>query len=63
MNKFLLIPSFQEICFIVIIIVVLFGSKNIPHIVKVFAKSIRSVRNISNDVKKEITDSINDIDD
>tara|TARA_B100001750_G_C15509528_1_gene602675 strand:+ start:799 stop:987 length:189 start_codon:yes stop_codon:yes gene_type:complete len=62
MNNILLVPSFQEVCFILIIVIVLFGSKNLPSIVKTFAKSIRHIKDISNNVKKDISDSIKDID-
>tara|TARA_B100000287_G_scaffold395950_1_gene411208 strand:- start:285 stop:473 length:189 start_codon:yes stop_codon:yes gene_type:complete len=61
MNIILLVPSFQEIIFIIIIVVILFGSKNLPDIVKTFAKSIRQIKDISNNVKKEIHKSIDDI--
>ena len=61
MNIILLVPSFQEIIFIIIIVIILFGSKNLPDIVKTFAKSIRQIKDISNNVKKEIHKSIDDI--
>ena len=61
MTSILLIPSFQEVIFILIIVIVLFGSKNLPDIVKTFDKSIRQLKDISNNVKKEIHDSIDDI--
>jgi len=62
MNNILLVPSFQEVCFILIIVIVLFGSKNLPGIIKTFAKSIRHIKDISNNVKKDISDSIEDLD-
>ncbi len=61
MNIILLVPSFQEIIFIIIIVIILFGSKNLPDIVKTFARSIRQIKDISNNVKKEIHKSIDDI--
>ena len=61
MNIILLVPSFQEIIFIIIVAIILFGSKNLPDIVKTFAKSIRQIKDISNNVKKEIHKSIDDI--
>ena len=62
MNNILLVPSFQEVCFILIIVIVLFGYKNLTSIVKTFAKSIRHIKDISNNVKKDISDSIEDVD-
>ena len=61
MNIILLVPSFQEIIFIIIVAIILFGSKNLPDIVKTFARSIRQIKDISNNVKKEIHKSIDDI--
>ena len=61
MNIILLVPSFQEIIFIIIVVIILFGSKNLPDIVKTFARSIRQIKDISNNVKKEIHKSIDDI--
>ena len=61
MSTLLLVPSFQEIIFIIIVVIILFGSKNLPDIVKTFAKSIRQIKDLSNNVKKEIHKSIDDI--
>ena len=61
MSILLLVPSFQEIIFIIIVVIILFGSKNLPDIVKTFAKSIRQIKDVSNNVKKEIHKSIDDI--
>tara|TARA_Y100000739_G_scaffold64804_1_gene53900 strand:+ start:166 stop:354 length:189 start_codon:yes stop_codon:yes gene_type:complete len=61
MSVLLLVPSFQEIIFIIIVVIILFGSKNLPDIVKTFAKSIRQIKDLSNNVKKEIHKSIDDI--
>ncbi|MAZ01352.1 MAG: twin-arginine translocase TatA/TatE family subunit [Flavobacteriales bacterium] len=61
MSILLLVPSFQEIIFIIIVVIILFGSKNLPDIVKTFAKSIRQIKDLSNNVKKEIHKSIDDI--
>tara|TARA_B100001540_G_scaffold278547_1_gene266785 strand:- start:727 stop:915 length:189 start_codon:yes stop_codon:yes gene_type:complete len=61
MNIILLVPSFQEIIFIIIIVIILFGSKDLPGIVKTFARSIRQIKDVSNNVKKEIHKSIDDI--
>ena len=61
MSVLLLVPSFQEIIFIIIVVIILFGSKNLPDIVKTFAKSIRQIKDVSNNVKKEIHKSIDDI--
>ena len=61
MNIILLVPSFQEIIFIIIVVIILFGSKDLPGIVKTFARSIRQIKDVSNNVKKEIHKSIDDI--
>ena len=61
MNIILLVPSFQEIIFIIIFVIILFGSKDLPGIVKTFARSIRQIKDVSNNVKKEIHKSIDDI--
>ena len=61
MSVLLLVPSFQEIIFIIIVVIILFGSKNLPDIVKTFARSIRQIKDVSNNVKKEIHKSIDDI--
>ena len=62
MREILFIPSFQEIIFILMVVIILFGSKNLPDIVKTFAKSIRHIKDMSNNVQKDIKDSIEDID-
>jgi len=61
MSTLLLVPSFQEIIFIIVVVIILFGSKNLPDIVKTFARSIRQIKDVSNNVKKEIHKSIDDI--
>ena len=54
MSTLLLVPSFQEIIFIIVVVIILFGSKNLPDIVKTFARSIRQIKDVSNNVKTEI---------
>jgi len=61
MSTLLLVPSFQEIIFIIVVVIILFGSKNLPDIVKTFARSIRQIKDVSNNVKNEIHKSIDDI--
>jgi len=46
-----------EIFFILLITVMLFGSKRIPEIARGIGKGIREVRNATNDIKREINQS------
>ena len=51
-----------EIFFILLITVMLFGSKRIPEIARGIGKGIREVRNATNDIKREINQSASDND-
>lgn len=51
-----------EIFFILLITVMLFGSKRIPEIARGIGKGIREVRNATNDIKREINQSASDDD-
>ncbi len=51
-----------EIFFILLITVMLFGSKRIPEIARGLGKGIREVRNATNDIKREINQSATDQD-
>ena len=59
MRTFLLIPGFMnlgtgEIIIIAIIILLLFGGKKIPELMKGLGKGVRSFKEGVNDVKEEI---------
>ena len=63
MNSFLLIPGFMnlgtgEIIIIAIIVLLLFGGKKIPELMKGLGKGIRSYKEGVNDVKDEINKPI-----
>ena len=51
-----------EIFFILLITVMLFGSKRIPEIARGIGKGIKEVRNATNDIKREINQSASDDD-
>lgn len=51
-----------EIFFILLITVMLFGAKRIPEIARGLGKGIREVRNATNDIKREINQSVSDED-
>ena len=46
-----------EIFFIILLVVMLFGSKKIPEIAKGLGRAMREVKDASNDIKKEIRKS------
>lgn len=46
-----------EIFFIILVVVMLFGTKRIPEIARGLGKGIREVRNAANDIKQEISQS------
>lgn len=47
----------QEVLFILIIAVMVFGAKRIPEIAKGLGKGMRMLRDASNDIKSEIANS------
>jgi sec-independent protein translocase protein TatA len=49
-----------ELIFIVIIALMLFGTKGIPDAARTFAKVMAQVKNASNDIKSEIQKSVDD---
>ena len=51
-----------EIFFILLITVMLFGSKRLPEIARGLGKGMREVRNATNDIKREINKSATDED-
>jgi len=52
-----------EIFFIILLVVMLFGSKKIPEIAKGLGKMMREVKDASNEIKREIKDSTKEIKD
>lgn len=49
--------AISEIAFIIIIALMLFGSKNIPEIARTLGKTMAQVKNATNEIKNEITKS------
>tara|TARA_B100001758_G_C18280770_1_gene541527 strand:- start:796 stop:981 length:186 start_codon:yes stop_codon:yes gene_type:complete len=50
-----------EIIIILLFIVIFFGSSKIPSLARTLGKTIREVKDASNEIKKEIRDSAEDI--
>jgi len=57
MNSILLFIGGPEIFVILLLVVMLFGADKIPEIARGLGKGIRQVKDATNDIKKEITDS------
>ena len=51
----------SEIIVILFFVLIFFGSKKIPSLARTLGKTIREVKDASNEIKKEIRDSSNDI--
>lgn len=51
-----------EILVVMLLVVMLFGSKKIPEIARGLGKGIKQVRNAANDIQNEIMDSTRDDD-
>ena len=62
MYLFFLNLGFGEICFILIMYLLFFGSKNLPSTAKNIGSFINKIKNTSNGIRKEIKDSILDDD-
>ena len=52
-----------EIIIVLLFIIMFFGSKKIPEIARGIGKGIREVKDASNEIKKEIRDSANSVND
>ena len=52
-----------EIIIIVLFIVIFFGSSKIPELARTLGKTMREVKDASNEIKKEIRDSANEVKD
>ena len=61
MTENLLFISTQEIFVILIIVVMLFGSKKIPELARGLSKGIRELKDASNDIRREIQSSADEI--
>ena len=61
MTENLLFISTQEIFAILIIVVMLFGSKKIPELARGLGKGIRELKDASNDIRREIQSSADEI--
>ena len=54
--------SGPEIGFVIFIVVLLFGTEKIPDLARGLAKGINSVKNASREIKKEISDTKDQLD-
>ena len=61
MISILLFIGGPEIVIIMLMIVMLFGSKKIPEIARGLGKGMRELKDASNDIKREIRSSANSI--
>ena len=52
-----------EIIIIILFIVIFFGSSKIPELARTLGKTMREVKDASNEIKKEIRDSANEVKD
>ena len=61
MISILLFIGGPEVVIIMLMIVMLFGSKKIPEIARGLGKGMRELKNASNDIKREIRSSANSV--
>ena len=61
MTQYLLFISTSEIIVILIIVVMLFGSKKIPELARGLGKGLRELKDASNDIRREIQSSTDEI--
>ncbi len=61
MTQYLLFISTSEIFVILIIVVMLFGSKKIPELARGLGKGLRELKDASNDIRREIQSSTDEI--
>lgn len=52
--------GFMEIFFIILVIVLLFGAKKLPEIGKALAEAIREFRKASQNIEKDVQESLDD---
>ena len=55
MNLLFLSPSGGEIMFILVAVLMLFGSKKIPELARGLGKGIREIKNATSDIQNEVT--------
>ena len=61
MTSIILFIGGPEILIIMLVVVMLFGSKKIPEIARALGKGIREMKDASNDIRREIRSSANTI--
>lgn len=61
MTSIILFIGGPEIIIIMLVMVMLFGSKKIPEIARGLGKGIRELKDASNDIKREIRSSANSV--
>ena len=61
MTQYLLFISTSEIFVVLIIVVMLFGSKKIPELARGLGKGLRELKDSSNDIRREIQSSTDEI--
>ena len=63
MNYILLLgmPGGGELVFIVLIIIILFGSKKIPELARGLGKGMREIKNATNDIQQEIREGAREV--
>lgn len=53
----------QELMFVMLIILVLFGGKKIPELMRGMGKGIKEFNNAKNSIESEVKDSMKELDD
>ena len=61
MTSIILFIGGQEILIIMLMVVMLFGSKKIPEIARGLGKGIREMKDASNEIRREIRSSTNSV--
>lgn len=63
MNYILLLgmPGGGELIFIVLIIIMLFGSKKIPELARGLGRGMREIKNATNDIQKELKEGAREV--
>lgn len=56
--NYILFISAPEIMVVVFVVLIFFGADKVPEIVRGMAKAIKEVRNATNDIKSEITKTV-----
>ena len=61
MNPYLLAFGTNEMIVIVIVVLLLFGGRKIPELMRGLGKGVREFNDAKNNVRKEIEDSTNEV--